>query len=148
MKIKFRKLHRQLAPILFLPLFATVLTGFAYRVGRSWFSISNTAAETLLTIHQGEFVGKQLVPIYVLLTGLGLVGMSISGIMMLKHKKHHNRKFTPKKSESRQIHRLIAPILILPVVVTGITGIVYRLGLDWFGMSSRLVRKLNLWEKR
>lgn len=136
MKIKFRKLHRQLAPILFLPLFATVLTGFAYRVGKSWFSISNTAAETLLTIHQGEFVGKQLVPIYVLLTGLGLVGMSISGIVMLNHKKHHNRKFTPKKSESHQIHRLIAPILILPVVVTGITGIVYRLGLDWFGMSS------------
>ena len=34
--MNFRKLHRKIAPILFLPLLLSALTGISYRIGRSW----------------------------------------------------------------------------------------------------------------
>ncbi len=84
--MNWRKLHRFIAPILFLPIFLTTITGVAYRLGRSWFSIpkgEGSLAETLMMIHQGGFLGKQLVPFYVLLDGLGLIGLLVTGIFML-----------------------------------------------------------------
>ncbi len=43
MKQTFRKLHRIVAPIVFLPLFMTVITGVAYRLGRNWFGFVKRA---------------------------------------------------------------------------------------------------------
>ena len=85
-KINWRKIHRFIAPILFLPLLLTTITGIAYRLGRSWFDIpkgKGTLAETLLTIHQGGFLGEQLRPYSVLLDGLGLIGLIVTGIIMM-----------------------------------------------------------------
>lgn len=79
-----RKLHRKIAPILFLPLLLSALTGVSYRIGRSWFGLSNEFGNLMMTIHEGRYLGKPLVPIYVLLTGLGLIGIVITGISMLK----------------------------------------------------------------
>lgn len=77
-----RKLHRKFAPIVFLPLFLTAFTGVFYRVARSWFGVSDEFGELILFIHQGEFLGKDLRVFYVLLNGLGLIAMVISGIVM------------------------------------------------------------------
>ncbi|MBR8826828.1 MAG: hypothetical protein DSM107014_02815 [Gomphosphaeria aponina SAG 52.96 = DSM 107014] len=77
-----RKLHRRLAPIIFLPFFVTAITGIIYRLGISWFGLSGDAAQILLVIHQGEYLGEQLKPIYVLLNGLGLIAMLVTGIIM------------------------------------------------------------------
>jgi hypothetical protein len=81
-KQTFRKLHRQIAPILFLPLFITAITGIAYRLGKSWFGMSPDVAEIFMVIHQGEFLGSQLKPVYVLLNGLGLIGIAVTGLSM------------------------------------------------------------------
>ncbi|WP_017720144.1 hypothetical protein [Kamptonema formosum] len=81
-KVNFRKLHRQIAPILFLPLFITAITGIAYRLGKSWFGMSPDVAEIFMVIHQGEFLGSQLKPVYVLLNGVGLVGLAVTGLSM------------------------------------------------------------------
>jgi hypothetical protein len=81
-KINWRKLHRFIAPILFLPLFLTTITGVAYRLGRSWFNIPK-GKDFLLTIHQGGFLGDQLRPFYVLLNGLGLIGLMVTGMFMM-----------------------------------------------------------------
>ena len=77
-----RKLHRQIAPILFLPLFLTAFTGVAYRVARSWFNAPDRVGAILMYFHQGTFLGEELRVFYVLLNGLAVVAMLLTGIMM------------------------------------------------------------------
>ncbi|AOY80976.1 PepSY-associated TM helix domain-containing protein [Moorena producens JHB] len=77
-----RKLHSTLAPIILLPFMITAITGIAYRLGRSWFGLSKDQAHFLMVIHEGRFLGDQLRPIYVLLNGLGLIFMLVTGIVM------------------------------------------------------------------
>ncbi len=82
-KINFRKLHRTIAPIVMLPLFVTILTGISYRLGKSWFGLSRDQVHFLMVIHEGEYLGEHLEPIYVLLNGLGVMFMLVSGVVML-----------------------------------------------------------------
>lgn len=77
-----RKLHRILAPILFLPFLLTAITGIIYRISETFFAMPEQVAETLLAIHQGAFLGEKIVPIYVFLNGLGMIGMLVTGIVM------------------------------------------------------------------
>lgn len=132
--INFRKLHRKIAPILFLPLFLTALTGIAYRLGRSWFGINDGVASFFMTIHEGRYLGRGLVPFYVLLVGLGLLGLIVTGLTMIKRKVAQNQ---PRKDQ-RWIHRILALIAFLPLLVSATTGIAYRLGNTWFGISREL----------
>jgi hypothetical protein len=80
---QFRQLHRTVAPIVLLPLTITVFTGVAYRLGRSWFGFSRDRVHILMSIHEGEYLGATLEPIYVLLNGLGLLWMLITGCVMV-----------------------------------------------------------------
>ena len=140
MRVEFHKLHRQLALILFLPLLASALTGVAYRLGKSLFKIPNLVENVLMTIHQGEYLGKRLVPIYILLIGLGVVGMSLTGINLLARGSSDRAEQT--KLTTRSIHRLLGLILLLPLSISAETGIAYRLARDWFDMSSEQVKFL------
>lgn len=80
---KFRQLHRTLAPIVLLPLTITIFTGVVYRLGKSWFGLSRDQVHFLMVIHEGEYLGHTLEPIYVLLNGLGLLWMLVTGGVML-----------------------------------------------------------------
>ncbi len=77
-----RQLHRQLAPIILLPFLVTALTGVAYRLGKRWFGLSRDQVHFLMTIHEGEYLGDFLEPIYVLLNGIGLLFMLATGCAM------------------------------------------------------------------
>jgi hypothetical protein len=77
-----RKLHRKIAPFIFLPLLLTALTGVSYRIGRSWFGLSEEFGDAMMFIHQGTWLGPQLRPFYVLLNALGAIGMIITGVIM------------------------------------------------------------------
>ena len=77
-----RNLHRKLAPIVFLPLFVSAFTGVGYRIGKTWFGFSDNFGDVMMYIHQGTYLGSQLRPFYVLLNGLGLVAMVVSGVVM------------------------------------------------------------------
>ncbi|MEB3227095.1 MAG: PepSY domain-containing protein [Synechocystis sp.] len=79
---QLRKLHRKIAPIVFLPLLVTAFTGILYRVVRSWFGASDEIGEMIMFIHQGSYLGKDLRVFYVILNGLGLLAMVVSGIVM------------------------------------------------------------------
>ena len=81
----FRKLHRMIAPIVILPLLFTVSTGVIYRIAKSWFGVSRDQIHILMSIHEGEYLGQTLEPIYVLLNGLGLLWMLVTGGGMLVH---------------------------------------------------------------
>lgn len=133
--MNFRKLHRKIAPILFLPLLLTALTGVVYRLGRNWFDLPNAAAEVMMTIHEGGFLGEALVPIYVLLMGLGLLGLIATGLIMITKRKPGKAKANVKQ-DWRWYHRIIAPIALLPLLISATTGIGYRLGKAWFGLSN------------
>ncbi len=89
-----RKLHRKIAPILFLPLLLSALTGLAYRIGRSWFGLSDKFGDFMMLIHEARYLGKPLVPVYVLLTGLGLAVMIATGLVMLQNNKQSMSKLT------------------------------------------------------
>ncbi|MCL2923731.1 MAG: PepSY domain-containing protein [Trichodesmium sp. MAG_R04] len=103
-KQKFRQLHKIVAPIVFLPLFVTVITGVAYRLGRNWFGLSKDQAHILMVIHEAEYLGNEIKPFYVLLTGIGLMWMLVTGIVMSglfgenKRKKKINSKINVTES--------------------------------------------------
>jgi len=79
---RVRQLHSTLAPIVLLPLLVTVATGVAYRLGKSWFGLSRDQVHFLMVIHEGEYLGDIGEPIYVLLNGLGLLWMLVTGATM------------------------------------------------------------------
>jgi DMSO/TMAO reductase YedYZ heme-binding membrane subunit len=80
---QFRKFHRTVAPFVLLPMFITVFTGVTYRLGKSWFGLSREQVHFLMVIHEGEYLGQIFEPVYVLLNGLGLLWMLITGSVMV-----------------------------------------------------------------
>lgn len=74
-----RKYHRQIAIILCLPLFLTVLSGMGYTIFDEWLHI-DSAGEFLLKLHTLELL--HLEKIYPILNGLGLIGLLITGATM------------------------------------------------------------------
>jgi uncharacterized iron-regulated membrane protein len=133
----FRKSHNKIAPIIFVPLLLAALSGIAYRVGRSWFGLSDDFGDFMMVIHEGRFLGRPLVPVYVMLVGFGLIAMVITGVRMLLKRRNHGRT-EPKLSRfnPRLVHGFLAPFFFLPFLVSAATGLVYRLGKAWFGLSS------------
>jgi len=129
-----RRLHSRAAPLVFVPLLLTALTGVGYRLGKNWLGISDGISGRLMTLHEGGFLGSALVPVYVLLVGLGTLGMVATGITMMQL----NRKSlaVPAKRRGRWIHRVLAPITLLPLLITTVTGMAYRVGKAWFGLPS------------
>jgi uncharacterized iron-regulated membrane protein len=82
LQLLVRKLHATIAPFVLLPLLITVTTGVTYRLGKSWFGLGRDQVHFLMTIHEGEYLGATLEPIYVLLNGLGLIWMITTGGLM------------------------------------------------------------------
>jgi hypothetical protein len=83
-KIQLRKFHQTVAPIVLIPLIITVITGTCYRLGRDWFGLSREQSHWLMAIHQADYLGNNLRSLYVLLNGLGLLWMIITGISMIR----------------------------------------------------------------
>ena len=139
---EFRKLHRKVAPILFIPLLLSALTGIGYRLGRSWFGISKDTGKIFMNIHQGTFLGKPLEPVYVSLVGLGLIGLVITGFSMIRKSKQSRSSKAQSKLTVRSIHSIVAPIIFLPLFASAITGIAYRVGESWLGLPEEQIELL------
>jgi uncharacterized iron-regulated membrane protein len=122
--VNWRKLHRKIAPLLFLPLAIAALTGIAYRLSRNWFQLSGESTEFLIALHTGRYLGDSLVPFYVLLVGLGLLGIIATGTTMLL-KRSSDRDLRP-------LHRRMAIAAMLPLFVTAITGMGFQFGQSWW----------------
>lgn len=80
---RLRRLHASLAPFVLLPLLLTVATGMGYRLLRDWGGLDRDQAHLLMVLHEGEWLQSWFGPngetVYVLLNGLGLLWMLISG---------------------------------------------------------------------
>jgi uncharacterized iron-regulated membrane protein len=132
-----RRLHRKLAPVIIIPLLLTAFSGMAFRTGRSWFGLSDDFGDFMMVIHEGRFLGKSLVPVYVLLVGAGLMAMVATGFSMIKkRRKHSQSESRPAKLNARLLHGILTPVFFLPLLVSASTGIIYRLEKAWLGLST------------
>ncbi|MFM8525205.1 MAG: peptidase [Cyanobacteriota bacterium] len=84
---RLRQAHAALAPLALLPLLVTALSGMSYRLLRDGAGLGRDQAHRLMVIHEGEWLkpllGDGAETIYVLMNGLGLLWMLISGAAML-----------------------------------------------------------------
>lgn len=122
-----RKFHRLLALWLLVPLLLTAATGMAYRIGRTWFGISKEAGSRILEFHDGTWLGGAFSIVYVSVAGLGLLALVATGFHFIRRSRATGRRLS--------WHRILGALFMLPLAVTAVTGILYKLGNEWFGFS-------------
>lgn len=79
-KAQIRRLHAQIAPIWFLPLILTSLSGSLYQVAS--LSKVNSDFFWLLDIHKGNFGPLKLEVIYPFINTFALLMLAVTGITM------------------------------------------------------------------
>ena len=84
--VQIRRLHGAMAPLVLTPLLLTVCSGMAYRLLKDWGGLGRDQVHWLMVVHEGEWLGQAGEPIYVLLNGLGLLWMLVSGGLMLSQR--------------------------------------------------------------
>lgn len=94
-----RQLHYWIAPWVTIPLLITVFSGMTYRLAQDWGGLSRDQVHWLMVLHQGEWLGKQAEPVVVMLNGLGLLWMLITGIGMLYQRVLRNASKKPLSKE-------------------------------------------------
>lgn len=143
MTIKFNasRLHRRVAPILCLPLLITSVTGLIYRIGKNRFGLSDDAGTWMLRLHDGRVLSDRLAPLYVLCMGVGLITLLVTGISLFIRRSRGNRSAASSLRMSfRVFHRSLSPILFLPLLISALTGIAYRVGQAWLGLEDKYVK--------
>ena len=101
MKYNFnsRQFHKTLAPWVFLPLFLSSITGLFYRFSKDLLGFSRDQVHWLMSLHEGEWLGKYGELIYVFLNSLGVLWMLVTGFQMFSKKISFTKKVT--KGESK-----------------------------------------------
>jgi GGDEF domain-containing protein len=132
MKLSLYKLYRQFTLLLFLPLIATAFTGIVYGIGDRFFTLPDIITNILIFIHKGQFLGVKLVPIYVLLMGLGTFLICLVTLI--------ERGDSSSNLQSFPLNlRPLVLVLVIPLALCVQTGVAYQLGKDWFGMSEQKI---------
>ena len=94
-----RQFHKALAPLIFLPLFISSVTGLFYRVSKDLLGYSRDQVHWLMSLHEGEWLGEHGELIYVLLNSVGVLWMLITGFQMFSKTISFSKKVT--KGESK-----------------------------------------------
>lgn len=129
----FRKLNLQIAPILLFPLLITSLTGIILGLGNRLGILPTVVINALLIIHQGRFLGEKLSAYYVLILGLGVLIIGLNILIKVRD------ILIAKRTEpvTVNIYKIIALVLLFPLGVCVETAVAYRLGTDWFDLTSQ-----------
>lgn len=130
--MKIGKFHRLLGLALLLPLVLSAITGLAYRLGRTWFGISKEAGNRIMELHDGSILGGTFSNIYVTVSGLGLLALVGTGFYFICRRR--------AKVPQWKWHRITGIVMMLPLAVTAVTGILYKLGKEWFGLSEATLK--------
>ncbi len=101
-----------------------------YRIGRAWFEMPKETGWKILDIHTGEWLGETGSVFYVLVIGLGLITLIVTGLVI-------RLGFKPGRPPIRKLHRILALTLCLPLLISAVTGIAYKVGETWFGISDQ-----------
>lgn len=130
-----RLAHKKLARLV-LPLLAlSAVTGLVFRVGRVWFGMSDGTGAVVRSIHDGRWVGEWFSPFYVLVVGLGLLGLIGSGLAAFARRTKH-------PDAPRHWHRIAGLGLMIPLAASAITGIGFRVSQAWFGWTKEQAQLL------
>ena len=78
-----RWVHRRVGLVALVPLLLTAASGVMFRLLEAWTTLPMARFRWLMALHQGSWLGPQLKPVYVLLVGVGLVGLVATGVRML-----------------------------------------------------------------
>ncbi len=132
MKAFLRQLYRQLTLIVSWCLLTTALTGIIAGLNYRLIQLPDRVVEILISLHQGAFLGDKIAPIYVLLLGLGIFSLGLKVIV----EGRYNLLFQSLPPTIANVCRWIVLILLIPLAICVETGVAYRLGTDWLGMSS------------
>ncbi len=81
-KAKLRKSHRLLGVIFSLPLILSAVTGIAYHIGDKWLHADEKTLKLIMNLHQGTWLGPDLRPFYILLIGIPLIFLCLSGLRL------------------------------------------------------------------
>ena len=131
MKASFLALYRQLVLIISCCLLITALTGLVIGSNERLIQLPDRIVGILVNLHQGAFLGDKLVSIYVLLLALGVFSLGLK-IVASKNNRPLLGSVAPIVAD---FCRIIGLILTIPLAVCVETGLAYRLGTDWLGMS-------------
>lgn len=123
----FRRFHRNYSLWLFLLVGVSAITGVVYRAGKKWFGMDGQTGQSVMEWHTGEWLGPVWSPFYVLLSGAALLFLIVTGGAMLWQR--------AGKGTARVWHRVLGGVLLLPLAATAITGMLYKTGQAWFGIS-------------
>lgn len=93
----FRKYHRQLSIILSLPLILMAITGTISPILEAL--RFESAAEFVRKVHSGKIFFGTAYLIYAVLSGLGLLGLLVTGLSMLRLSSRHKRLKIHLKSD-------------------------------------------------
>jgi uncharacterized iron-regulated membrane protein len=139
----FRTLHRWIALITLPFLAVSAITGLVYRIGRSWFGMSNDTGGVVRSIHEGAYLGETIGPVYVLFTGGALLTLAVSGATMWRRRdlfgtsagdgQAGKAERRPPRRTVRWFHRIVSMALVLLLATTAATGLAYRLSQAWLG---------------
>jgi hypothetical protein len=77
-----RIFHRILGAVILLPLAASAVTGIGFKVGEEWLDLPKGTLDLLMVIHQGSWLGKTGRVFYVLVIGVGLLALTVTGLQM------------------------------------------------------------------
>ncbi len=94
-RTKLRKSHSLLGVIFSLPFLISAVTGIAYHVGNKWLHADEKTLKLIMNLHQGSWLGPDLRPFYMLLIGIPLIFLCLSGLRLW-----WTMKF-PKKRDSK-----------------------------------------------
>lgn len=130
---QLRKLHRKLAPWLLPFLLLSAITGITYRIGRSWFDFTKETGNDVLYFHTGAWFGTNGSVLYVIVLGMGLLFLVVSGLCMWKASKS-------PKAKLRKFHRLLGVIFSLPLILSAVTGIAYHVGNKWLHADEKTLK--------
>ncbi len=128
----FRKLNLKIAPVLVLPLLITSVTGIILGLGDRLGILPSMVVDALIIIHQGAFLGRKLVPFYVLLLGLGVFVIGLTIFIRIRD----NLKARNAGVIAINLCKIIGLVIVFPLAVCIQTGVGYRIGTDWLDLSS------------
>jgi hypothetical protein len=117
-----RGLHRTASLFLLLPLVFVASTAVAYRVGRSWFGMGPETGAWVMSLHEGRFLGESGRIVYVVLVGAALLVMCITGLGIVLGQRGRR----PAVQGRRRVHRMLALVMVLPLLLIALTGVAYR----------------------
>lgn len=131
----FRQVHRSVSFFAVPLLVVAAVTGLVYRLGRNWFGMSDETGKVVRSIHAGAYLGEAVSPLYVVATGAGLLLLIGTGVTMMRLRATIMGSGRPTRRNARWYHRVASIILVVPLALTALTGIGFRVTQSWFGWS-------------